>query len=179
MVIGYAAFWVLFMAAVAIAVILWRNPSAGKRKPSLWLIFALSAISLALLISGLYDLRSELSVLEWPVIEGEIISSEVAGDRAFHPQISYSYEVAGKRYTGTSALNAPGFGGKRNRLEQAEILTAMYPPGSPRSVHFNPSHPAVSVLKTGVTYNTYLQLTFGTFLLAAALGWGIYLIRKK
>jgi len=179
MMIGYAAFWVLFVAAVAAAVLIWRNPLIAKRRSFLLILAGIgAAVAVVELISGFADLRRELSMTRWPKVAGTIVSSEVGGERAFHPEIVYLYDVDGVAYSGRSALNAPGFGGKRNRLEQAEILAHQYAAGSPISVRYNPSNPAISVLKAEVTYNTYLQLTLGLFLLIGAFVWFVFLIRK-
>lgn len=179
MMIGYAAFWVLFVSVVAAAILIWRHPLLAKRRSFLLIFVGIgAAVAVVEMISGFVDLRRELSMTRWPIVEGAIVTSEVGGERAFHPEITYSYEVNGIDYSGSSALNAPGFGGKRNRLEQAEILARQYSAGSPISVHYDPSDPAISVLKAEVTYNTYLQLALGLFLIIGVLIWFVFLIRK-
>ena len=65
MMIGYVAFLVLFIMAAAVAVIFWRNPSAGRQKPFMWSLVAVVAIvSVVLSISGLVDLRQERLVMK-------------------------------------------------------------------------------------------------------------------
>ena len=52
---------------------------------------------------------------KWPTTIGEIINSEVAGKRAYHPQITYKYQIEGKTYTCSTDLHISGFGNKRLR----------------------------------------------------------------
>ena len=110
---GYLAFLVLAVAALILGICYYRNPTANMKTRLRWLIIIMAVASIVMTIGGIIELQAQLAPRQWPSTEGQIIASEVAGDRAFHPVITYSYSVEGQTYSHTSILNTPGFGGKR------------------------------------------------------------------
>jgi hypothetical protein len=168
MLVGYLAFWALAIVGLATGLYFWLDRSKKSLKHLLWLVTIIAIIALVLIISGIVGLRSEIATGQWPPVDGSVISSKVVGEKAFHPEITYSYMVNGSEYSHTSTLKIPGFGGKRNRLELAEYLVAQYPSGRTISVFYNPDDPSQSELKTGITYRTLLETALGVVLLVIA-----------
>ncbi|CCD92841.1 conserved membrane hypothetical protein [Bradyrhizobium sp. ORS 375] len=88
----------------------------------------------------------------WPVVEGEIVASEVsvaathrsADDTDAKPDIRYRYAVLGKSYEGHRIRFASP--GAVTRL-QADELTGKYPKGAKVRVFYDPKHPSQSVLE--------------------------------
>jgi hypothetical protein len=169
MIIGYLSFLVLVIVAFVLGVYYFRHPSANIKAKLRWLVILMALISVILTVAGIISLQKEIASGRWPSTEGQIIASEVKGERAFHPEITYLYTVDGHDFSGTSALNTPGFGGKRNRLELAEYLIAQYPIGSPITVHYKPDDPKTSELHTGMTYRTLLETALGLILMIGTI----------
>ncbi len=134
--------------------------------------FILTLVSLCLgsILTGsrLYYLQDHLEQ-KWLSVEGEVVSSEVIGDRAFHPDIRYRYCVSNQEYLGSTDLNTPPFGGKRNRLETAESIVGDFPVGKKIKVYYDPENPSISMLRIGIKYGIYIQLAAGILLLNAGL----------
>ncbi len=97
----------------------------------------------------------------WPTTDGLVTDSEVVGERSFHPEVVYTYSVAGQTYEGVSTLLVPGFGGKRKRDEVARKEIANYWPGRNVTVYYNPEQPSVSRLNIRLAWSVYGQLGFG------------------
>lgn len=123
------------------------------------------------------NVAGQLSQREWPIVDGEVISSKVAGQRAYHPRVIYQYNVDGIMYTDSSDLRAPGFGGKRKRLEVAERLVAQYRKGDMVEVHFNRKRPEDSYLGSSLRWGTFGRLGFGLTLYLA--GFFIFLSLRR
>jgi hypothetical protein len=173
MVTGILICIIISTAALFAGVVFWRKRPGPKRIVARSaIIIGLFLISLLLLIYGVGSMRHNLEILGWPDVQGEVISSEVAGSRAFHPEIVYRYEINGREFRNTSHVNSPGFGGKTNRLDAAEKIVAKYPPATRITVYYDPNSPGRSYLRRGITYGIYLQLTFGIML----FGSGIFLL---
>ena len=141
---------------------------AGPR----WLLF----LGIVLFVGGTLLVINQSRAVErheyvrlWPTTDGVVISSEVAGERAFHPEVVYEYQVLGQTYQGLSTLQVPGFGGKRKRDEVATKEIANYWPGRTVTVYYNPDDPSESLLHTRLEWAVYGQLGFGGTLVLAGL----------
>jgi hypothetical protein len=172
------AFLALAAAALVVGVYYYRNPAGTIKIRLRWLVTLMAIVSMILTIAGIINLQSEIATTRWTAIEGEIITSEVIGQRAFHPMITYSYSTNGQNFSNTSTLDTPGFGGKRNRLELAEYLVARYPAGSSITVYVDPDQPSVSELTVGMTYRTLLETVLGLILMVGTIVAAGRLFRK-
>ncbi len=112
-----------------------------------------------------FQLNEAVAVSKWPSVDGAITSSKVIGGRAYRPDIRYDYYVDGSRFTGSSYLNSPGFGGRMNRLDAAEKLVHLNPVGKSITVYYNPDNNAESTLTPHPTFSNYLKLGTSAFLL--------------
>ena len=118
---------------------------------------------------ALDNIQSSWQIKQWPIITATVIKSEVAGTRAFHPEITYRYEIANRNYESTTDLYIAGFGGKRSRRDTAAKIVADYPPGSQIRVHYNPRQPQESLLKSGPFWSDYMQFSLGITLASIGL----------
>ena len=88
----------------------------------------------------------------WPVVSGQMISSEVTSQRTGMTQshrggVEYQYVVDGVTYTGDRIA----FGTRWSlRKSSSEALISRYPVGATVSVSHHPTEPSFSVLEPGV-----------------------------
>jgi hypothetical protein len=164
--------WLTLILLTALAAYLYihRNPIQLH-----WIVGAAAAVFfiLAALLGYREIVRLEWyqATMSWPAVTGKVISTEVAGKRAFVPKIRYSYPVGDSVYSGITDLEVPGFGTRSNRLDVAEKSVADYAPDSPVTVHYNPANPSISRLKVSAPWNVYMRLSTAVFgsLLSTAL----------
>ena len=110
---------------------------------------------------GMTDLNQARIFSNWVRAEGTVLNSQVEGKRAIHPEIEYKYWVDSVEYEGKTNLNAPGFGTKANRRDQATKLVAKYIPGSNLVVYFDPADPGRSVLRPYPVWSAYTRVGTG------------------
>ncbi|UCG62094.1 MAG: DUF3592 domain-containing protein [Candidatus Zixiibacteriota bacterium] len=103
-------------------------------------------------------------IADWPSVEGTVIESGIAGDRAIHPHIVYEYMVDSVVYRAESSLRAPMFGGKRKKYDVAKELVSEYPVGRAIRVHYSPDSAAHSMILTEVPWDVYGKLSLGVTL---------------
>ena len=124
--------------------------------------------------TGLYTWRSR----RWPRVIGTVIKSEVAEvpkrrfSKVYRPVIVYTYEVEGMEYCNDQmGFGFDGFLGDglfRNRFN-AKKVAALYRPGNPVSVAYDPQDNSRSVLKTGINKGHVANTIVGLFF----IGFGI------
>lgn len=110
-------------------------------------------------------LKTELSKTDWPVVMGKVLTSDIIGQRAFHPEIKFEYSIGDKIYQAQDNLLTPGFGSRSKRREVAIKSIVPYPPGADVEVHYNPNNPAQAVLRISPSHGDYIGLSFGILLL--------------
>lgn len=113
----------------------------------------------------------------WVEIDGEIISSEILGERSFYPEIIYVYYYDNIKYTDTTNLNIPGFGGKRKRYEVAREHISLYNVGDTIKIYIDRKHPENSSLTHSVKWSVFGQFSFGCLLLF--IGFLMILMKKN
>lgn len=115
----------------------------------------------------------------WPATTGTVTVSEVVGERAFRPNVVFTYQVDGVAHLDSTDLNMPSFGGRNNRREAADTMAAMYPVGSAVTVHYNPDDPSVAKMKVSPPWSVYGQLSFGITLILGGILAGLVSVRLK
>lgn len=145
----------------------------------IWTTAGLTATGALLTILMTNDMTGQLSQKDWPIVDGIIVSSEVTGERAFHPRVVYRYYIDGILHTDSSDLHVPGFGGKRKRMEVAEKLVALYWKGDTVEVHYDPDRPVDSYLESSLRWGTFGRLGFGLTLYLAGILMFLSLRRKN
>ena len=170
---------ILWLLATATgAFLFWRKRQPQHRQLLIIIGLASFILGATLFTSRIKNIISDLSH-GWKTAGGEILEARIAGRRAFHPEIIYGFQVGGRKYTGKTDLDMPGFGGKRNRLETSEIIIADYPTGKKVKVYYNPADPAESRLHPGITYNIYIQLVVGIILMTLGLFLFLSILGRK
>ena len=127
--------------------------------------------------------------LQWPTVQGRIVSAKVIereqrrrynyGSREpyeeqtmYAPHITYTYAVAGKTYTSDRLEFGGDFSSSSSTY--AHTMVDTYLPGTPVEVYYNPNSPASAVLQNGIPDSMY-WIYWGGIILAAIAS--IFLIR--
>src|SRR5687767_10064048 len=95
---------------------------------------------------------------DWATTTGKMVTSKVREERkarggtnnnryVYHADINYEYQVDGKRYTGTRAVQT-SLGGANFR-RSVETFVKQHPKGADVQVYYNPANPAESFLEKG------------------------------
>jgi hypothetical protein len=129
-------------------------------------------VSVIFIISGIVfvlwqqtEISNGLGKRDWSVVKGEIVESEIVGERAIRAEVKYKYIVKDSIYFGTSDYHIPGFGSKNYRRKNARIVKNENPVGSKINIYYNPSKPEISTLRYGPYWSNYMIIGFGGFLL--------------
>jgi len=146
-----------------------RRHSGSTRKIVSVALVLLFFLGLGLIFVEGQTIDRFIQIREWPTAEAKIVSTEVAGTRAFHPVIGYEYWVDGTKYLGETDMGMPGFGSKAYRKSNSERIISDYPPGTRVPVHYDPENPSQSMIHTAVHYSTYLLITIGTLFYGSGL----------
>ena len=133
------------------------------RMPRVLVILSLVAFvaGAALTIADSQRLMHLIDEMKWPSVDGSVISSQIEGEQAYHPMITYSYSVADSSYTDSTDLNVPGFGTRFARLDVAKKSVEAYPVGKSLKVYYDPANPANSKLDVIPPWNVFVQLALG------------------
>lgn len=145
---GFVASWPDYLKYPAVIILL----------PGIWL----SSYALG-------NIQTGWQMKTWPATTATVIKSEVAGSRAFHPEITYRYTISGQIFESTTDLHISGFGGKRSRRDTAAKIIADFPPGTSVTIHYNSENPGESFLRSGPFWSDYMQLSLGLTLTSIGL----------
>jgi hypothetical protein len=168
--VAFLSLGLFSLIGLAVA-ILWRKHTFRIR-PAVLTLGVLLWLSGILLVSWqLRELRKYAAIEEWPSVTGVVLSAQVIGERAFRPNIVYQYVVGQQTFKDSTDLDQPGFGGRNNKRNAAETIVAAYPVGRELPVHYDPSHPEISLLRVSPDWSIYGKIGFGAFL----FGIGIFL----
>jgi len=109
---------------------------------------------LFIVLAVLRSRKAKMAAENWPTVAGGVLSSEVVIHRShssrgyttvnYMPKVSYEYQVNGQKYLGDGI----GFGTATYGKKKAEEIAAIYPQGTPVTVHYDPSDPSKAVLET-------------------------------
>jgi Protein of unknown function (DUF3592) len=154
--------------------------TAMKTNPWKWTIAILIfLIGIWLSTESFGGLKAQSQIHDWPTAEGTVIYSQVDNDESNMPLIIYRFNVGEAEYIDTTNMGAPGFGGKRKRWEYARQLLSQYPESTKVAIHYSPSDPNDSAIRTSVNFEVYTQLSFGICLVLGALGWMGFMLRQR
>jgi hypothetical protein len=104
----------------------------------------------------------------WPVARGTVQTSEVLDRQTrtghmYKLALSYTYEIAGVRYTGDGLAFAPDYW---SDLAEVRKLALKYPAGTSIDVHYDPLDPSFAVLETTAEYAGQTTLVIGLMVVA-------------
>jgi len=140
----------------------------------------LSLLGLIFIIQQSSEISKGLLRQTWPSVKARIVDTNITGDRAYSPEITCKYFVAGNEYILKTDLKTPGFGRKKSRQQTSRIIIAEYSVGSEVSVFYNPNYPQESCIRTGPYWNNYMILASGfIFLCSGLIGFIIFFRNYK
>lgn len=157
------------------------NLSPEQRRRNQWIVVARTlgafgcAVALIVLPIWWLGYSHGQASLSWPVVSGNIISSEVRSERAgrsltYRPVVRYRFRVDGREYSNTRVF----FGNNASAREaEAQERAARYPAGRVVEVRYQPGRPEESVLEPGPAPDGWFVLAIGGAALALGLGFGI------
>ena len=138
------------------------------------------------IISGFYLINHSSDVYNqynqfahWQTVQGVIKDTQVTGERAKLPEITYEYKVDEKTFLGKSNLSAPGFGNKRFRDQTAQNILKDYKSGEKITVHINPDDHSKSVIIVKTPWNIFMQFGLGIILLTIAFSLSANFLMKS
>jgi len=105
----------------------------------------------------------------WPMVKGEIIDFRIVGIKTREPEISYRFQAKSTFFEGHTNLATPLFGSRRSQEQAARAISGNYHVGDSVMVYYNPKNPQQSALKIRPQWSTYLQFTFGIFIVSGML----------
>lgn len=125
---------------------------------SLFIVIGLGAVGAGVWMA-VKSFRSE----HWPVTEGAILTAEMKSHfgkhgRTYSPEVTYSYQVAGRQYEGGKLA----FGQMSSSSGYAHGILNRYPVGKKVSVHYSPADPEEAVLETGIHGGVWICFGGGT-----------------
>ena len=99
----------------------------------------------------------------WPVIDGIVQSAKMTSHSdsdgsTYSADVTYSYQVAGKSYTGRTIA----IGQMSSSAEYARGVLNRYPVGKKTAVHYLPGDPSDAVLETGIHGGMWICFAVGT-----------------
>ena len=115
----------------------------------------------------------------WDIANATVLESSIVETGSTRPMVKYSYEVGDKTYTGSSGLQAPGFGNQAKQYEVAMKLSRKYPIGKLISVYYNPINNSESVIIITPHWDTFTRIAAGVVLLIASLFYLFYSFARR
>ncbi len=115
----------------------------------------------------------------WHTTPGRVQSSEVVDRHAryfglFRLAVSYTYDVAGRRYQGDTVAFAPKFW---NDGDVVRTLAQKYRVGSTAEVHYDPDKPGLAVLETSDLFAAQRASTMWGLLIVPFMAPALLLLR--
>ncbi len=162
--------WIIIVASVAFSLLISVALLKQSVLPKLSAVLVIFSSLLIITGAGLIYLNSRvitegMAAKSWSRVTGIVINSEIAGKRAFHPEITFRYAVNGHVYDFKTDLGTPGFGNKRSRLDTAERIIRDYQIGDSVNVYYDPSDPVRATLRTGPPWHAFVKLGLGIIVL--------------
>jgi len=105
----------------------------------------------------------------WPTVKGEIVDFKIVGIKTREPDISYRFLVKGTSFKGHTNLATPFFGSSKSQEQTARVISGNYQVGDSVMVYYDANNPKYSALKIRPLWSTYMQLTFGIFIVSGML----------
>jgi hypothetical protein len=145
----------------------------------IWIAVGVFLAGLVLTVLGSELVAAGWQRRNWPSTSGTIIVSKIEGERAYHPEVVYSYTVAGQTYRDSTILHQPAFGNRVKRYDVASKEAALYAPGETIPVYYDPRAPQNSDLVTSVFWAEYEKTGLGAVLIGIASCLAVMLLRRR
>ena len=122
----------------------------------------IAIIGFALTFFGFSKIKIAVEAKRWPITNGTVTSSNVAGAIKYYPSLTYTYMVDSIVYSSNSISNINFSTKNRGTVEE---LLKKYPLGSEIKVYYNSSEPSKALLEPGIKTGNIFLLVFGIILL--------------
>jgi hypothetical protein len=132
----------------------------------------MAIIGLALTFFGFTKIKTAADAKRWPVTNGTVTRSEVAGAIKYYPSVTYTYTIDSLVYNSDKISNI-NFNTKNRSV--VEKFLNKYPMGSKIKVYYNISEPSNALLEPGINTGNILLLAFGIILLAIPIFLAIFM----
>jgi hypothetical protein len=134
---------------------------------------------------GCNELKHGKATKEWPIVEGEIISSKVVEEVhrspgsidksiTYTPKVQFKYSVEGVNYVSNNIFAGRGEY-KSPRRSSAQNIVKKYPEGKKVLVYYNPDNPSEAVLEPGTPPGIYLPFLVGIVFLFIGI---VFVVRE-
>lgn len=120
-------------------------------------------IGLGLTFLGVVKFKNANETKSWPVTQGTVTASEVAGSIKYNPSVNYTYSVNGTEYS-SNQIGTMNFRTKNKSV--AEEVVAKYQAGAAVEVHYNSKNPSDAYLEPGTETGHFLLLLIGILVLS-------------
>ncbi len=142
--------------------LLWRKQYGPIIIPAKLKIFC-SIVVLASTVGLWHETGRFIAALEiqhWPSTSGQIITSQIAGNRGRYPRVTFRYIIRGQSYEATTDYQTPSFGSKKNKYEAARSVVEEFSAGTPVTVFYDPNNPANARLNHILPWDIFGKLGF-------------------
>jgi len=147
-----------------------RNGLHISNKPLILSVkFVILVAGIVLIYVNLSDFNEYTSRKSWQKVAGEIVSFEIVGIKTKEPEISYKFQANNLIYISKTNLETPLFGSRKYQEQTARTISGNYKVGDSVIVYYNPANPEESHLKITPGWSTYIQFTFGIFIVSIML----------
>ncbi len=137
---------------------------------------------LVMIFLGVRMVTLSKASLDWPTVNGTVLSSQVREDYdsdngyTYYPQVEYRYSVDDQVYESDRVF----FGSDSASEENAYAIVAQFPAGSTAAVYYNPDKPKQSVLIPGDAYTPGFLIIIGVIsLVISAVTFGILFFKVR
>ena len=148
-----------------------RDNGVGRASGKLRVVFICFVLIGA--IMTVYEgrhIQFEMERKRWPTTTGTVVSAEVLESGNVKPNIEFEYGVDGQRYQSNSDLQVPNFGAPSTQRDVAQKSVQDNMPGTNVVVFYNPTEPAIALLKPGPSWDRFTRFSFGVIV----YGMGIF-----
>ncbi len=123
-------------------------------------------MSIVLIIFGVREVSRASESKTWPVVQGQIIRSEMVfhhsgsdtGENGHEAFIEYGYKVGNRDFT---SRRRAFIWFKYSGEKTARAIVAKYPKGAAVAVHYRADDPSAAVLEPGVTFQVATEPLMG------------------
>ncbi|HSP81120.1 MAG TPA: DUF3592 domain-containing protein [Myxococcaceae bacterium] len=142
----------------------------------------LMVLGMFLAYGGARALYRAWASARWPEAEGRVLASSVETvpnqrDVRYRPQVRYTWEAGGRRYTSDVLTFAAGSLDTGTRKE-AEAYVKRFPEGGPVRLRYSPDEPDVACVECGKAGLADWVLTVGGVALVLFCGSGLADVRR-
>ncbi|MCB9030687.1 MAG: DUF3592 domain-containing protein [Deltaproteobacteria bacterium] len=147
--------------------------------------YVLGVLGVALVVFGVFFIKSAMESVSWPQADAQVVSSVVRwryidgarnriktdSDKQYYYEVTYSYNVDGIPYTSSRYSLGTGYTASSmfNEREEADVeRKEIYPQGKAITIFYDPNSPTSAVISNGMQWSTTVPLVLGLFFFGTA-----------